>query len=78
MLSRYTTRKRASEESQTLETPIVWRNTSDTFTPRGLGYHCSSCELGSCLSVDRLSLLRKYLKRDPKIVRSRQTVLETH
>ena len=27
---------------------------------------------GSCLSVDRLSLLRKYLKRDPKIIRSRQ------
>jgi len=27
---------------------------------------------GSCITVDRLSLLRKYLKRDPKIVRSRQ------
>jgi len=27
------------------ETPIVWRNTSDTFTPRGLGYNRSSCEL---------------------------------
>jgi len=29
-------------------------------------------EWGSCLSVDRLSLLRRYLKRDPQIVRSRQ------
>jgi len=26
-----------------------------------------------CLSVDRISLLRKYLKRGPQIVRSRQT-----
>ena len=30
------------------------------------------CLLGSCLSVDRLSLLRKYLKRDLQIVRCRQ------
>jgi len=33
-----------SEESDS-ETPIVWRNTSDTFTPRGLGYNRASCEL---------------------------------
>jgi len=26
------------------ETPIVWRNTSDTFIPRGLGYNPFSCE----------------------------------
>ena len=33
------------------ETPIVWRNTSDTFTPRGLGYNCSSCELVKCFEL---------------------------
>ena len=33
------------------ETPIVWRNTSDTFTPRGLGYNCASCELVKCFEL---------------------------
>ena len=44
-LSRYTTRKRALKSHRLSETPIVWRHTSDTFTPRGLGYNRASCEL---------------------------------
>ena len=35
-LSRYTTRKRALKSHRLSETPIVWGNTSDLFTPRGL------------------------------------------
>ena len=32
--SRYTTRKRALKSNRLSETPIVWRNTSDTYTER--------------------------------------------
>ena len=35
-LSRYTTRKRALKSHRLSETPIVWGNTSDLFTLRGL------------------------------------------
>ena len=40
-MSRYTTRKRPLKSHRLSETPIEWRNTSDTFTPRGLGYNCA-------------------------------------
>ena len=49
------------------ETPIVWRNTSDTFTPRGLGYNSASCELVNCSELKesggelRHSCLRRQL-----------------
>jgi len=44
-VSRYATSKRALKSHRLSETLIVWRNTSDTFTPRGLGYNSASCEL---------------------------------
>jgi len=51
IMSRYTTRKRAPKSHRLSETPIVWRNTSDTFTPRGLGYNRASCELVKCFEL---------------------------
>jgi len=51
VLSRYTTRKRALKSHRLSETPIVWRNTSDTFTPRGLGNNRASCELVKCFEL---------------------------
>ena len=49
------------------ETPIVWRNTSDTFTPRGLGYNCSSCELVKCFELKESDgeLRRSCLRQQP-------------
>jgi len=77
LLSRYTTRKRASESHRLSETPIVWRNTSYTFTPRGLGYNSSSCELVKCFELKesdgelRCSCLRRqpaYLQPCARLV----------
>jgi len=50
-VSRYTTRKRALKSHGLSETPIAWRNTSETFTPRGLGYNSASCELVKCFEL---------------------------
>jgi len=50
------------------ETPIVWRNTSGTFKPRGLGYNCSSsCELAKCFELKESDgeLRRSCLRRQP-------------
>jgi len=49
------------------EIPIVWRNTSDTFTPRGLGYNCASYELVKCFELKESDkeLRRSYLRRQP-------------
>jgi len=49
------------------ETPIVWRNTSDTFPPRGLGYNRSSCELVKCFELKESDneLRRSCLRRQP-------------
>jgi len=49
------------------ETPIVWRNTSDTFTPRGLGYNRASCELVKCFEFQESDgeLRRSCLRRQP-------------
>jgi len=49
------------------ETPIVWRYTSDAFTPRGLGYNRSSCELVKCFELKESDdeLRRSCLRRQP-------------
>jgi len=49
------------------DTPIVWRNTSDTFTPRGLGYNRSSCALVKCFELKKSDgeLRRSCLHRQP-------------
>jgi len=67
VLSRYTTRKRALKSHRLSETPIVWRNTSDTFTPRGLGYNSASCELVKCFELTESDgkLRRSCLRRQP-------------
>jgi len=60
-VSRYTTRKRGLLKSHGLsETPIVWRNTSDTSTPRLLRYYY---ELSSCHSftVNQFVLREKVM-----------------
>ena len=66
-MSRYTTGKRALKSHGLSETPIVWRNTSDTFTPRGLGYNYSLCELVKCLDLKESDgeLRRSCLRRQP-------------
>jgi len=66
-LSRYTTRKRAPKSHRLSETPIEWRNTSDTFTPRGLGYNRASCELVNCFELKESDgeLRRSCLRRQP-------------
>ena len=49
------------------ETPIVWRSTSDTFTPRGLGYNRSSCESVTCFELKESDgeLCCSCLRRQP-------------
>jgi len=49
------------------ETLIVWRHTSDTFTPKGLGYDRSSCELVKCFELKESDgeLRRSCLRRQP-------------
>jgi len=66
-VSRYTTKKRALKSHRLSETPIVWRNTSDTFTPRGLGYNCAWCELVKCFELKESDgeLRRSCLRRQP-------------
>ena len=71
-VSRYTTRKRALKSHRLSETPIVWRNTSDTFTPRGLGYNRASCELVKCFELKESDgeLHRSCLRRQPTCLQS--------
>jgi len=66
-VSRYTTRKRALKSHRLSETPVAWRNTSDTFTPRGLGYNCTSCGLVKCFELKESDgeLRRSCLCRQP-------------
>jgi len=66
-VSRHTTRKRALKSHRLSETSIVWRNTFDTFTPRGLGYNRASCELVKCFELKEADgeLHRSYLRRQP-------------
>jgi len=47
------------------ETPIVWRNTSETFTPRGFKYNGYSCELVECFELKEsdCELRRSCLRR---------------
>jgi len=66
-LSQYTTRKRALKSYRLSETPKVWRNTSDTFTPRELGYNCASCESVKCFELKESDgeLCRSCLRQQP-------------
>jgi len=67
ILSRYTTRKRVLKSHRLSETPIVWKNTSDTFTLRGLGYNRASCKLVKCFELKESDgeLRRSCLHRQP-------------
>ena len=66
-VSRYATRKRDLKSYRLSETPKVWRNTSDTFTPRELGYNCASCESVKCFELKESDgeLCRSCLRRQP-------------
>jgi len=51
---------------------VTWSSSRTDHVTNVIIFFNETAASGSCISVDRISLLQKYLERDPQIVRSRQ------